>query len=153
MKKLVNLKLISLQVLEAKNVICGIVIPDKDKEEGMQFLQMTHTDDCQRAFMVPSHIVVGLFEDGTVKAAGIRDLNDLNEYGQNTDRESMDDIFNYYDDFVYYIDIDAAKAIVRWYLYDGAYGDTEKEIKDNIYKEFLKSGITITEEAVEYLTS
>lgn len=144
-------KLINLQVLEAKNVICGEVIPDKDKEKGVRFYQGLYKENCQRAFMVPSHIIIGVFEDGTVRAAGIQDLNILSIYGQYKD--NMEEGLFYFDDFVYNIDIKKAEAIVRYYLYDESFGDTEEEIKSNIYNKLLKSGVTITEEARMYFTS
>jgi hypothetical protein len=146
-------KLIQLQVLEAKNVICGTEIPKRDKEYGNygeDFWCGIDSDDAQRDFNIPSHIIIGLFDDGSTRVAGIDSLNELNE-PLNTD--NLNDSIFFYDTIINKVGIHEAKAFVRYFLY--AHEDYEKKAikyeKKEIYEELIRSGVEIDDEAKDYL--
>ena len=150
-------KLIQLQVLEAKNVICGTEIPKRDKEYGNygeDFWYGINSDDAQRDFNIPSHIIIGLFDDGSVRVAGIDSLNLLNE-PLNTDNlsDSFHPTIFFYDTIINKVGIHEAKAFVRYCL-NGWKNATQKQIKGakkEIYEELLRSGVKIDDEAKDYL--
>lgn len=133
-------KLINLNVYDAKNMIC--VWNEKDKDNGYRF--GIALDDAILGFMVPLYYIVGVFDDGSTKAAGIFGLSEINEDGDY-------DMLFLYDEFVYLVDIFGAKAFVRFEL--GNSRTSEKEARENVYKELLKSGVRITDEARNYLIS
>lgn len=131
-------KLINLNVYDAKNMIC--VWNEKYANSG--YRQGLKEDDANCGFMVPRHYVVGVFDSGDTKAAGIFGLNDLNEYG----------LF-LYNEFCYHVDYDLAKAFVRHEIVNG---DEDREIteiiaKRRVYEGLLSSGVKISKEAKEYL--
>ena len=135
-------KLINLTVYDAKNMIC--VWNENDPNDG--YRRGIALEEAVRGFMVPRHYVVGVFNDGSSKAAGIFNLSDINQNGEDDDLEQL----FLYDEFVYYVDILGAKAFVRLELLDKI---SEKEARDNVYKMLLTSGVEIEEEARNYLIS
>ena len=131
-------KLINLNVYDAKNMICvwNENNPNEDFRCGIAL------ENAQRGFMIPRHYIVGVFDDGTVKSAGIFGLNDINN-----EEEGM---FLFHE-FCYYVDLFGAKAFVKKELADD--NIKEKQAKDRVYECLLESGVRIEEEARQYLTS
>ena len=138
-------KLINLTVYDAKNMIC--VWNENEPDAGYQ--QGIALEEAMRGFMVPRHYVVGVFDDGTSKAAGIFNLSDINQNGEDDDLEQL----FLYDEFAYYVDIFGAKAFVRLELANCGNKISEKEARDNVYKSLLTSGVNIDDEARSYLIS
>ena len=138
-------KLINLTVYDAKNMIC--VWNENEPDDGYQ--QGIASEEAMRGFMVPRHYVVGVFDDGTSKAAGIFNLSDINQNGEDDDLEQL----FLYDEFAYYVDIFGAKAFVRLELANCGNKISEKEARDNVYKSLLTSGVNIDDEARSYLIS
>lgn len=138
-------KLINLTVYDAKNMICvwNENEPDADYQQGIAL------EEAMRGFMVPRHYVVGVFDDGSSKAAGIFNLSDINQNGEDDDLEQL----FLYDEFAYYVDIFGAKAFVRLELANCGNKISEKEARDNVYKSLLTSGVNIDDEARSYLIS
>jgi len=137
-------KLINLTVYDAKNMIC--VWNENEPNAGYQ--QGIALEEAVRGFMVPRHYVVGVFDDGSTKAAGIRNLTVINQ----EEEDVIDELF-LYDEFAYYVDIFGAKAFVRLELDNYGNKISEKEARDNVYKKLLKSGVKIEDEARNYLIS
>ena len=135
-------KLINLTVYDAKNMIC--VWNENEPNAGYQ--QGIALEEAVRGFMVPRHYVVGVFDDGSTKAAGIHNLTVINQ-----DEEDVIDELFLYDEFAYYVDIFGAKAFVRLELDNYGNKISEKEARDNVYKKLLKSGVKIEDEARNYL--
>ena len=138
-------KLINLTVYDAKNVIC--VWNENEPNAGYQ--QGIALEEAVRGFMVPRHYVVGVFDDGSSKAAGIFNLSDINQNGGDDDLEQL----FLFDEFAYYVDILGAKAFVRLELANNGNKISEKEARDNVYKKLLTSGVEIDDEARNYLIS
>ena len=138
-------KLINLTVYDAKNMICvwNENDPNADYQQGLVL------EEAMCGFMVPRHYVVGVFDDGSSKAAGIFNLSDINQNGEYDDLEQL----FLYDEFAYNVDIYGAKAFVRLELANNGNQISEKEARENVYKELLKSGVRITDEARNYLIS
>ena len=138
-------KLINLTVYDAKNMICvwNENNPNADYQQGIAL------EEAERGFMVPRHYIVGVFDDGSSKAAGIFNLSDINQSG---DDDDLEDLF-LFDEFAYYVDILGAKAFVRLELANNGNQISEKEARDNVYKRLLTSGVEIEDEARNYLIS
>ena len=138
-------KLINLNVYDAKNMICvwNNNEPNTDYQYGIAL------EDACVGFNVPQYYVVGVFDDGSSKAAGIRNLSEINQDGED---EDLGGLF-VFDEFAYYVDILCAKAFVRWELAQNGNQISEKEAMDNVYKELLASGVKIDDEARNYLIS
>lgn len=132
-------KLINLTVYDAKNMICvwNENEPNADYQFGIAL------EDAHCGFMVPRYYVVGVFDDGSSKAAGIFNLTEINQNGG---------LF-LFDEFAYYVDILDVKAFVRWELCSNGNEISEKEARDNVYKRLLTSGVEIQDEARNYLIS
>ena len=138
-------KLINLNVYDAKNMICvwNNNEPNADYQYGIAL------EDACVGFNVPQYYVVGVFDDGSSKAAGIYNLSEINQDGED---EDLGGLF-VFDEFAYYVDILCAKAFVRWELAQNGNQISEKEAMDNVYKELLASGVKIDDEARNYLIS
>jgi hypothetical protein len=136
-------KLINLTVYDAKNMIC--VWNENEPKAGYQ--SGIALEDAVRGFMVPRHYIVGVFDDGSSKAAGIFNLSEINKNGGD---DNLEQLF-LYDEFVYHIDILGAKAFVRLELANYGNKISEKEARDNVYKRLLTSGVNIDDEARSYL--
>ena len=132
-------KLINLNVYDAKNMICVW----NEKYANRTYRQGLKEDDANCGFMVPRHYVVGVFDNGKTKAAGIFTLNDLNEY----------ELFMY-NEFCYHVNSDLAKAFVRHEIMNGDENGeiSEYTAKCRVYNELLSSGVKISEEAKEYFS-
>ena len=129
-------ELINLNVYPAHNIICVW----NDNNEDCSYGYGIARDDAKRGFMIPKYIVVGVFNDGTTKAAGILDYNGLN-------RCDSDDLF-LYDEFLDSVDIYAAKAFVRLEI---SKGEEETYAKTIVLANLQKSGVEISKEAEMYL--
>jgi hypothetical protein len=129
-------ELINLNVYPAHNIICVW----NENNEDCSFERGIARDDAERGFMIPKYIVVGVFSDGTAKAAGIFGYNVIN-------RTDSDDLF-LYDEFLDFINIDAAKAFVR---FEVSQGTEETDAKNIVLSILEKSGVGISEEAEMYL--
>ena len=147
-------KLVNLQLLEAKNVICvwreddGFREAEKElnNEYGkVGFAYCLESINAEANYMIPRYIAVGTFMDGEAKVAGISDLNSINNKNGNSD------IF-LYDDFLHKIDHHTAKAFVRFLVADGDY-DTETDAKKAVLLDMREAGVEITEDAMLYLLS
>jgi hypothetical protein len=134
-------KLINLNVYDAKNMIC--VWNESDPKFDFQF--GIAREDAVRGFTVPRYYIVGVFDDGSTKAAGIDDLTSINQDG---DEDYLEDLF-IFNEFLYSVKLLDAKAFVRWELE----GDriSEKEAREIVYNELLTSGVKISDEARSYL--
>lgn len=136
-------RLVNLQITDASNVIC---VWREDVTDGQpdDFRWGIACEGASGGFMVPRHIAVGTFDDGTVRAAGLQSLNDVNACGDDYDSLFM------YGQFLYSVDVLSAKAFVRLAVDDGGYRD-EEAAKAGVYKELLASGVAITDDAEAYL--
>lgn len=142
-------KLINLQVIEAKNVIC---VWRNDEKEDWDFLCGIALDKAEACYMIPRNIVIGTFDNGTVKAAGIFGMGDINDSGEKVDSdEEWPELFLFHQ-FCYLINLDIAKAFVRGEIEEGKYKD-EASAKDCILADMKKAGVTILDEAMEYLSN
>ena len=131
-----NPKLINLNVYDARNVICAWNTEDDQLDFGCGIALET----ASRQFIVPQYIIVGVFDDGSTKAAGIFDFDDLN---------SEDDIFTF-NHIVSCVGISEAKAFVRGNISERKY-DNETSAKADIYDDLVRSGVRITKDAKDYL--
>lgn len=138
-------KLINLNVYDAKNMIC--VWNENDPKDSYE--SGIALEDAVRGFTVPRYYIVGVFDDGSTKAAGIDNLSEINQDG---DEDYLEELF-LFDEFVYSVDILGAKAFVRWELDGNVNGISEKEARDIVYNELLTSGVKIDDEARNYLIS
>ena len=138
-------KLINLAVYDAKNMICVW----NENEPKYEYRCGIALEEAMRGFAVPRYYIVGVFDDGSSKAAGIHDLSEINQNGEYDDLEQL----FLYDEFAYNVDIYGAKAFVRLELSNNAGQINEKEARDNVYKRLLMSGVKIDDEARNYLTS
>ena len=129
-------ELINLNVYPAHNIICVW----NENNEDCSFEHGIARDDAERGFMIPKYIVVGVFSDGTAKAAGIFGYNVIN-------RTDSDDLF-LYDEFLDFVDIDAAKAFVR---FEVSQGTEETDAKTIVLSKLEESGVEIGKEAEMYL--
>lgn len=130
-------ELINLNVYPAHNIICVW----NENNEDWSFMSGIALDDAERGFMIPRYIVVGVFSDGTTKAAGIFGYNDIN-------RNDSDDLF-LYDEFLDFVDIDAAKAFVR---FEVSQGTEETDAKNIVLSGLRESGVEIHLKAEKYLS-
>ena len=144
-------KLINLQVLEAKNVICASVVSPTYKTKNNEFWDNIEDSTARRDYIIPSHIIVGVFDDGTTRVAGIENLNVLNKCP--IDSLNQDEFYNYgifyYDTILYKVGLCEVKAFARY-----CYGENDnipEYVKRDIYEDLLKSGVKIEDEAKEYL--
>ena len=129
-------KLINLNVYPAHNIICVW----NDNNEDCSFMYGIERDDAKRGFMIPKYIVVGVFSDGTARAAGIFYYNVIN-------RTDSDDLF-LYDEFLDSVGIDAAKAFVRFEVNQGT---EETDAKTIVLSELEESGVEIDKDVEMYL--
>lgn len=134
-------KLININVTEAKGVIC--VWREDTLGEKCDFEYGIASESSLGNFMIPRYVLVGVFDDGTTKAAGVHNLNQLNLPG--------DENLFLYDEFLHYVDIFSAKAIVRGLVSDGDYRD-EPSAKEGMFAELTRSGVEMSRETIEYLT-
>lgn len=137
-------KLINLTVYDAKNMIC--VWNENDPE--LRYRQGIAQGDAVRGFMVPRHYIVGVFDDGSSKSAGLLNLSDIN---QNGGYDGLEELF-LFDEFVSHVDLLGAKAFVRWELTLNGNNPSEEEARGNVYDRLLTSGVEIRDEARDYLT-
>lgn len=149
-------KLINLQVFEAKNVICGVEVPKKAKEYGNygeDFWCGIGLNNAKREFIIPTHIIIGVFDDGSIKCAGITNLNRLNEGINPEDLDAFYSSLFYFDTIIYKVGFGEAKSFVQRYHCDeyDKMSKTEKDIKEDIYYELVESGVEIDEGAKNYL--
>lgn len=131
-------ELINLNVYPAHNIICVW----NENNEDWSFISGIALDDAERGFMIPKYIVVGVFSDGTQKAAGIFSYNDIN-------LNDSEDLF-LYDEFLDFVDINAAKAFVR---FEVSQGTEEMDAKTTVLSNLKESGVEINKEAEMYLSN
>ena len=129
-------ELINLNVYPAHNIICAW----NENNEDCSFMYGIERDNAKRGFMIPQYIVVGVFNDGITKAAGIFNYNDLNT-------NDIDELFAF-DVFLDFVDIDVAKAFVR---YEDSQGKDGTNAKTIVLSKLQKSGVEISQEAEMYL--
>ena len=129
-------KLINLNVYPAHNIICVWNENNEDCSYGYGIAR----DDAKRGFMIPKYIVVGVFSDGTTKASGILNYNDINQ-------EDIESLFMF-GEFLDSVEIFDAKAFVRSEVSDGKEGTNAKTI---VLANLQKSGVEISKEAEMYL--
>ena len=129
-------ELINLNVYPAHNIICVW----NDNNEDCSYGYGIARDDAKRGFMIPKYIVVGVFSDGTTKASGILNYNDINQ-------EDIESLFMF-GEFLDSVEILDAKAFVRSEVSDGIEGTNAKTI---VLAKLQKSGVEISQEAEMYL--
>lgn len=129
-------ELINLNVYPVHNIICVWNENNEDCSYGYGIAR----DDAKRGFMIPQYIVVGVFSDGTTKASGILNYNDINQ-------EDIESLFMF-GEFLDSVEILDAKAFVRSEVSDGIEGTNAKTI---VLAKLQKSGVEISKEAEMYL--
>lgn len=129
-------KLINLNVYPAHNIICVW----NDNNEDCSYGYGIARDDAKRGFMIPKYIVVGVFSDGTTKASGILNYNDINQ-------EDIESLFMF-GEFLDSVEIFDAKAFVRFEVNQGT---EEIDAKTIVLSELEESGVEISKEAEMYL--
>ena len=135
-------KLINLNVIEAKNVIC---VWRDDCDEHTDVFCGIALDTTVISYMIPRYIAIGTYSDGTPMAGGLFGLNDINSHDY-YDKEYG--LFLYHQ-FMHNVGILEAKALVRGGIYDGEYDD-EQSAKVGIYADLLRAGLEISDEAKDY---
>lgn len=136
-------KLISLQVMEAKNVVCAWRTDNNDRSRDFRCGIALDTACCK--YMKPYLIAVGVFDDGSTKAAGMVDFGEFNRYS-----EDYDEMF-IFNQFLYYLTLDVAKAFVRGLMLDGDC-ENEDDAKECIMEDMKETGVEISDDAMEFLT-
>ena len=134
-------KLINLNVIPAHGVICAWDYDDNNKDIDCGIALET----ARLNYMIPTHIAIGIFDDGTTRAGGLLGLNHINGNGIGTP------LF-LYDRFLEFVTLDYAKAFVRGLIAFGAY-DNDAEAKESIYQELKECGIRISDKAISYFLS
>lgn len=134
-------KLINIQIMEAKNVIC--VWREDRGNKDLYFISGISSETALANYMIPKYIAVCTFSDGTAKAVGLTTLNNLNE---------MRDYHELclYEQFCNVVDKSTAKAFVRDKIDTGIYDD-EDTAKAGILADMEKAGVEITNNARVYL--
>ena len=94
--------LVSLQIYDAKNVICAW----NEENDEIHPTSGIMSRDAERDYLVPNLIAVGVFDDGSVQAAGLQKWDDIN-----TDDYGDLFCFKY---IIEYVDYYYAKAFVRY---------------------------------------
>ena len=128
-------KLINLNVYDAKNVICVFNAKDDTKD----WCYGLGNDDSAVGIMVPRLIIVGVFDDGTVKTAGVK--------GWDYVCSDIDDMFIFHE-LIHAVDLETVQAMVRW---KKNYIQHEHVAKRHIAEAILRSGVEIDTEIVKYL--
>ena len=94
------------------------------------------------SYFVPRYIVIGTYDNGEERVVtGVYDLSTIKN----------GDIY-LYDEFLHKIDSHTAKAFVLHLMTNGEH-NTETEAKSAILSDMAKAGVTIDEEAMQYLQS
>jgi hypothetical protein len=135
-------KLINLNVIEAKNVIC---VWREDCDEHRDYSCGIALDTAALSYVIPQYIAIGTYDDGTPMAGGLLGLNDINDHDY-YDKEYG--LFLYHQ-FMSYVGIYEAKALVRGEISVGMYDD-EQSAKVGIYADLLRAGLEISDEAKDY---
>ena len=135
-------KLINLNVIEAKNVIC---VWREDCDEHTDVFCGIALDTTVISYMIPRYIAIGTYSDGTPMAGGLLGLNDINDHDY-YDKEYG--LFSYHQ-FMSYVGIYEAKALVRGEISVGMYDD-EQSAKVGIYADLLRAGREIADKAKDY---
>ena len=123
-------KLVQLTFVEPKGMICDWQLDNKE-EHG-------------RDFFVPSHIIVGVFNDGYIRAAGLHGIYDIN------DEPDLVGLF-LYDEIRLYVSLERAKAYVAGRMENE--GLTKAQAKHDVLVDLEKAGIDIAKEARAWLYS
>lgn len=110
-------------------------------------------------YIIPKFIITAIFDDGTMRIAGINGIRDFNQLCKSHIglRDIDNDIFDLeldgllcYDEFTDFVDLDMAKGFVQWNLYRGY--ESEELAKQIALEDIKSSGIEISSEALEYLS-
>jgi len=133
-------KLINLNIIHANNEIC---VWREDVDEKLPFRKDIESNEAMGDFDVPRYIVVATFDDGSVRVGGVCTLNEINGNNQNYDW-----LFRR-DQFLHFVTLYDAMAFVRYY----ARIETESSAKKIVYDGLIRAGVTIWNEAKEYLLS
>lgn len=131
-------KLINLNIIPANGVIC---VSREDMDMDFPFRSGIQSDEAMGSFSIPRYIVIGTFDDGSVRAGGILTLNEINRHHKD---------YKYLflrDQFLHNITIYDAMAFVRC---DARY-ENEDSVKKMVYKHLVEAGVEIWEDAKEYL--
>lgn len=135
-------KLINLNVIEAKNVIC---VWRDDCNDDRDFFCGIACDTTAISYVIPQYIAIGTFDNGKAMAGGLLDLNEINISANDGEEH---DLFLYHQ-FMDYVGIDEAKALVRGGISYGEYDD-EQSAKMGIYADMLRAGLKMSDEAKDY---
>ena len=131
-------KLINLNIIPASRVIC---VYREDMDMNYPFRRGIESNEAMGNFDVPRYIVIGTFDDGSVRVGGIVTLNEINSRHQDYDQLFLRD------QFLHYITKYDAIAFVRSY----ARVENEDFAKKMVYKYLVEAGVEIWEEAEKYL--
>ena len=69
-------KLINLNIIEAKNVIC---VWRDDCDEDKDYSCGIALDTAAISYIIPQYIAIGTFDNGKAMAGGLLDLNEINQ--------------------------------------------------------------------------
>jgi len=129
----------------------GVLCYWKDRDDGREFL----------GYIIPKYIITAIFDDGTMRIAGIRGMWEFNQLCQEhlkrwSDREdTFDEELNgllCYDVFAEYVDLDMAKGFVQYDLVGKTTSNYNvSKAKNSVLKDLRSCGIEIEQEALEYL--
>ena len=109
-------------------------------------------------YIIPKFIITAIFDDGTMRIAGINGIRDFNQLCKrhiglrDIDKDLFDlelDGLLCYDEFTDFVDLDMAKGFVQWNLYRGY--ESEELAKQIVLEDIKLSVIEISSEALEYL--
>ena len=139
-------KIVDLKIIKANGFVCTC---NEDKggnnadEHFCKGYGGVGLPTARRGYMIPTHIIVGIFNDGSIRAAGIQRLNDLNEHGNDYNELFL------YDNIEGLINEDFAKALVRDWKETGEY-ETLIECKNEIYKDLRDACVKISSGAERF---
>lgn len=141
-------KLINLQVMPAEKLIC-VWVDDEGKDEHSEWRCGIALKNASRGCIIPRFIIVGTFDDGSVKVAGICRLGHINEPVSDYEDGEYDHLF-LYDQFAHYVDGYLARALVNGSIVE-CESETITEAKATVLSTLIESGVEMSDEAVAYL--
>lgn len=135
-------KLINLNVIEAQKVIC---VWRNDCDEHTDVYCGIALDTTSISYIIPRYIAIGTYNTGKVMAGGLMDLNYINQPEYYSEEYGL---FLYHQ-FMHYVGLYEAKALVRGGIDDGEYDDVQSA-KVGIYADLLSAEMEMSDEAKEY---
>lgn len=134
--------------MPAEKVVC-VWVEGEGEDEHSEWRCGIALKNASRGCVIPRFIIVGTFDDGSVKAAGISELGHINEQVSDYVDGEYDHLF-LYDQFAHYVDGYLARALVKGSIVVGE-SKTITEAKATVLSTLMKSGVEMSDEAVAYL--